>query len=102
MLLLWFCLLACQPAAEEHYVPEHFPAPTAELEPDVVELGRWLFYDQQLSINGTRSCGVCHEQAKAFTDGLVRAVGATNEAQGDSPVWRMLAGARASAGRIIS
>ena len=81
-----------------------FPAPTAELEPDVVELGRWLFGDQQLSINGTRSCGVCHEQAKAFTDGLVRVqwvlpmkhMGLTQ------PVWRMLAGARASAGRIIS
>ena len=44
-----------------------------------VELGRHLFYDVRLSINEKRSCGLCHEQAKGFTDGFVRAVGATEE-----------------------
>ncbi len=43
---------------------------------DKVALGRVLFYDFQLSINGARSCGICHEQPKGFTDGFVKAVGA--------------------------
>lgn len=34
-----------------------------------VELGRRLFYDADLSIDGTLSCASCHEQAHAFTDG---------------------------------
>ncbi|MGC4252962.1 MAG: cytochrome c peroxidase [Sphingobium sp.] len=34
-----------------------------------VELGRRLFYDADLSANGTLSCAGCHEQKRAFTDG---------------------------------
>jgi len=34
-----------------------------------VQLGRILFYDKRLSIDLTLSCGSCHQQAKAFTDG---------------------------------
>ena len=44
-----------------------------------VELGRHLFYERRLSREGNRSCGICHEQAKGFTDGFVRAVGTTGE-----------------------
>lgn len=33
------------------------------------DLGRRLFYDADLSINGTMSCATCHEQHRAFTDG---------------------------------
>ncbi len=44
-----------------------------------VELGRWLFYDVRLSLNGTTSCATCHQQALAFTDGKAQAVGATGE-----------------------
>jgi len=33
-----------------------------------VELGHRLFYDADLSINGTMSCATCHEQRHAFTD----------------------------------
>ncbi|MEE2755494.1 MAG: cytochrome c peroxidase [Myxococcota bacterium] len=43
----------------------------------LVELGRHLFYERRLSFNNDRSCGICHEQAKGFTDGFVRAVGTT-------------------------
>lgn len=35
----------------------------------MVELGRRLFYDADLSINGTMSCATCHEQRRAFADG---------------------------------
>lgn len=32
-------------------------------------LGRVLFYDKKLSLNNTVSCGTCHKQQKAFSDG---------------------------------
>lgn len=35
-----------------------------------VYLGRLLFYETKLSANNTLSCGSCHKQDKAFTDGL--------------------------------
>lgn len=41
-------------------------------------MGRWLFYDTRLSIDGSRSCGICHEQVKAFSDGLSRGLGIDN------------------------
>lgn len=44
-------------------VPEDNPMSDAK-----VELGRRLFYDADLSIDGTTSCGTCHEQHRAFTD----------------------------------
>ncbi len=44
-----------------------------------VELGRHLFYDTRLSGNQTQSCGTCHVQALAFTDGLARSLGSTGQ-----------------------
>jgi cytochrome c peroxidase len=55
-------------------VPEDNPMSTAK-----VELGRFLFYDKQLSENQTQSCGSCHQQELAFTDGLAQAEGSTGE-----------------------
>lgn len=40
-----------------------------------VELGRKLFYEVKLSSNNTMSCGSCHQQSKAFTDGRAKAIG---------------------------
>ncbi|MDR3373900.1 MAG: cytochrome c peroxidase [Ancalomicrobiaceae bacterium] len=34
-----------------------------------IELGRRLFYDADLSVNGTMSCATCHEQKHGFADG---------------------------------
>ena len=45
----------------------------------VIESGRYLFYDVRLSANQTYSCGTCHQQKFAFTDGLPVAVGSTDE-----------------------
>ena len=45
----------------------------------LINLGRHLFYERRLSLNEDRACGICHEQAKGFTDGFVRAVGTTGE-----------------------
>jgi cytochrome c peroxidase len=44
-----------------------------------VDLGRFLFYDKRLSGNGKQACASCHQQDKAFTDGLAQAMGATGE-----------------------
>ncbi len=64
-------------------IPETFPEPTipegnspTEVK---IELGRYLFYDTLLSGNQTQSCGSCHQQALAFTDGRTVAVGATGQ-----------------------
>jgi cytochrome c peroxidase len=62
------------PGFPEPLVPADNPMTAAK-----VELGRHLFYDEQLSGNGTQSCASCHEQALAFTDGLARAQGSTGE-----------------------
>jgi cytochrome c peroxidase len=40
-----------------------------------VELGRFLFYEKKLSATNSISCGTCHEQQRAFTDGKVLSVG---------------------------
>ena len=64
-------------------LPDSFPTPKV---PDdnlpseaKIELGRYLFYDVRLSANQTYSCGTCHQQKFAFTDGLPVAVGSTDE-----------------------
>lgn len=64
-------------------LPPGFPRPKVPADnpmtPAKVELGRYLFYDTRLSVDGTFSCGNCHEQRLAFTDGKARAVGVTGE-----------------------
>lgn len=74
------------PAEVESYswdLPPGFPIPRVPennpMTEEKVELGRHLFYDTRLSINGTFSCATCHQQARAFTDGLPVAIGATGE-----------------------
>ncbi len=44
-----------------------------------VELGRRLFYDADISADGTMSCATCHEQHRAFADGNASHPGVTGE-----------------------
>lgn len=64
-------------------LPRWIPIPNVPPDNPISEakvlLGRRLFYDTRLSGNGTYSCGSCHQQARAFTDGLAQAVGSTGE-----------------------
>jgi cytochrome c peroxidase len=53
---------------------------------DKVELGRYLFYDKRLSVNGTQACASCHQQALAFTDGRAAGLGATGEKHQRGPM----------------
>jgi cytochrome c peroxidase len=52
------------------YAPEFAPAST----PELVALGKKLFFDVRLSGPRTRSCGSCHDPSRAFTDGRARAL----------------------------
>lgn len=78
-----FCLLfsACTPTdysppAEPPGPPYFAPTIPSPLrnptKPEGVALGRMLFYDPALSANGKISCATCHQQARAFTDGVAR------------------------------
>lgn len=64
-------------------LPAGLPAPMVPannpMSAQKVELGRHLFYDKRLSGNQTTSCGTCHEQARAFTDGRAQAKGSTGD-----------------------
>ena len=52
-----------------------FPA-SAPLSEERVALGRKLFFDRRLSLNGTQSCGMCHIPEQGFTNNeLAIAVG---------------------------
>ena len=59
-------------------LPKGFPKPPVPADNPMtaakVELGRYLFYDTRMSVNGKSSCATCHKQELAFTDG--RAVSA--------------------------
>jgi len=64
-------------------LPAWVPAPAVPADNPMsaakVELGRHLFYDTRLSVDGTMSCASCHEQARAFTDGKAFSTGVTGE-----------------------
>jgi len=48
----------------------------ASLEPDIVKLGRRLFFDRRLSLNNTISCAMCHIPEQGFASNeLATAVG---------------------------
>jgi len=43
--------------------------------PALIELGRALFFDPNLSLNRTQSCATCHDPEHAFSDGRDNGVG---------------------------
>ena len=60
-------------------LPEPAVPPGSETTPARVELGRRLFYDADLSADGTMACATCHEQKHAFADGNRTHPGVTGE-----------------------
>ena len=64
-------------------LPRGFPPPrvpvTNPMSQAKVLLGRHLFYDKRMSVNGTASCATCHRRELAFTDGRATALGATGQ-----------------------
>jgi cytochrome c peroxidase len=43
--------------------------------PQQIDLGRYLFFDPALSVDGSISCASCHDPRQGFADGLGRSVG---------------------------
>lgn len=57
----------------EFLVPNNFPKPIYDfkgnlLTPTGFKLGRLLFYDRQLSLDQSISCGSCHQSSSAFSN----------------------------------
>ena len=85
-LLVGGALLAVAADAESAWrwqLPRGIPEPQVPADNPMsarkVELGRRLFYDTRLSATGAYACASCHQQARAFSDGRARAIGATGE-----------------------
>lgn len=78
---IWLALTSSQTNVYDWHLPAAYPEPQVPAGNPMldtkVELGRWLFYDTRLSGNNTMSCGTCHLQALAFTDGKPRSLGST-------------------------
>src|SRR5579871_1285016 len=96
---MWIRLAACGALAVALYstdvrpqyrweLPTGFPTPRVAADNPMsdakVRLGRYLFYDARLSVNGQASCATCHKQELAFTDGRATAIGATGESHSRS------------------
>ncbi|MGC9948632.1 MAG: MbnH family di-heme enzyme [Bryobacteraceae bacterium] len=82
-LLIAGTLVAGESGGYHWNLPRGFPIPRVPAGNPMSEvkarLGRYLFYDQRLSVNGKQSCATCHRQELAFTDGRATSVGATGE-----------------------
>ncbi len=63
-------------------LPPGFPVPRVPddnpMTQEKVNLGRFLFYEKKLSGDNTMSCGSCHFQRLAFSDGRITPRGITN------------------------
>lgn len=73
-----------QPPEEYRWrLPSWLPPPAVPADNPMsqakVDLGRHLFYDKRLSLDGSMSCASCHQQARAFTDGFATSLGITGE-----------------------
>lgn len=50
-----------------------------DIETNLIETGRHLFFDNRLSYNNTKSCASCHDPKFAFTDGYRRSITANGD-----------------------
>ena len=95
--LLIALVFACRsqnttPASSSSFTPEIQPIPPGlstyeamvipadnPMTPEKVALGRQLFFDERLSIDGSKACYSCHVCEKGLTDGLPKAIGPGNK-----------------------
>lgn len=57
------------------YILKDNTPPFNDITNEAATLGRVLFYDTKLSLNGTVSCGSCHKQEFAFGDTAIQSIG---------------------------
>ncbi|MCB1276945.1 MAG: c-type cytochrome [Prosthecobacter sp.] len=70
---------ALTPAMTQRFPKVKLPSDNP-LTQEGVALGRQLFHDTRLSINGTQSCASCHDQTHAFADARRFSLGAQQQA----------------------
>ena len=72
-----------QTSSYQWQIPKDFPKPTVPASNPMTEakviLGKYLFYDKNLSANQTQSCSSCHLQTHAFAEPLITSIGSTGE-----------------------
>ncbi|MBK6852352.1 MAG: hypothetical protein IPG93_12160 [Burkholderiales bacterium] len=77
-------------------ITSHGPWPPAQAldagnrfagQPDAIALGRRLFFDVRLSINGAVACASCHRPDQALADGLARSVGLSAVDRNSPSLW---------------
>ena len=80
-LVLFFAFLyglfGCELTSEVEQRPIKLEIEASDIDSEFV-LGRVLFYDQQLSVNNSISCGSCHKQVFAFADNVAFSNGFEN------------------------
>ena len=70
----------CENATYDPNLTVFVPAPADNpTTPEKVALGKKLFFDKRLSLDGTVSCASCHDPHKAFTDQLATSIGIKNQ-----------------------
>jgi len=75
LLIIGFFALRCS-TSQDLNARVQIPSPSDNSQTDAkIALGRQLFFDKRLSLNGTVSCATCHDPRKAFTDNLVKSRG---------------------------
>ena len=67
-----YCLL---PTADSAAAPPLPPAQGVPSTPERIELGRKLYFDRRLSVNGTIACADCHKPARGYSDEFPVALG---------------------------
>ncbi len=60
-------------------LPQDMATTELPVTPERVALGRMLFFDPRISVDGTSSCAKCHQAALYGTDGLAKSVGVRNQ-----------------------
>ena len=71
--------LGLQPLTPKIYVPAANPITKGKY-----ELGRQLYFEPRVSLNGTVSCATCHNPAKGWTDKMPVSIGISGQTGGRS------------------
>src|SRR5262249_45441840 len=66
---VWVSVVPHEDCSEMVVHREKFPENYPSIDPDVIDLGKLLFFDPILSELQNRSCASCHKPELAFTDG---------------------------------
>ena len=81
--------LACKvPAGLQPLTPKVVVPAANPITKGKYELGRQLYFDPRISLDGTVSCATCHNPAKGWTDGMPVSIGIDGQTGGRSAPTR--------------